>query len=32
MIRYSLGKDGALEAVISGPEGQKAQTFRFRKP
>ena len=31
MIRYTLGADGTLEAVISGTEKQKPQTFRFRK-
>lgn len=30
-IRYTLGEDGTLEAVISGTEGQKPQTFRFKK-
>lgn len=31
-IRYTLGADGTLEAVISGTEAQKPQTFRFKKP
>ena len=31
MIRYTLGADGSLEAVISGTEKQKPQTFKFRK-
>ena len=31
MIRYTLGADGTLEAVISGTEKQKPQTFRFKK-
>ena len=31
MIRYTLGADGTLEAVISGTEKQKAQVFRFKK-
>ena len=31
MIRYTLGADGTLEAVISGTEKQKPQVFRFRK-
>jgi hypothetical protein len=31
MIRYSLGVDGTLEAVISGTEKQKPQVFKFRK-
>jgi hypothetical protein len=31
MIRYSLGPDGTLEAVISGSEKQKPVTFRFKK-
>jgi hypothetical protein len=32
MIRYTLGADGTLEAVISGTEKQKPQTFKFKKP
>lgn len=31
MIRYTLAPDGTLEAVISGTEKQKPQTFRFKK-
>ena len=31
MIRYTLSADGTLEAVISGSEKQKPQTFRFKK-
>ena len=31
MIRYTLTADGTLEAVISGTEKQKPQTFRFKK-
>ena len=31
MIRYTLTTDGTLEAVISGTEKQKPQTFRFKK-
>ena len=31
MIKYTLGADGTLEAVISGTEKQKPQTFRFKK-
>ena len=31
MIRYTLTPDGTLEAVISGTEKQKPQTFRFKK-
>ena len=31
MIRYTLGADGTLEAVISGTEKQKPQTFRFKR-
>ena len=31
MIRYTLGADGTLEAVISGTEKQKPQVFRFKK-
>jgi hypothetical protein len=31
MIRYTLGPDGALEAVVSGTESQKPQIFRFVK-
>ena len=31
MIRYTLGPDGALEAVVGGSESQKPQTFRFFK-
>ncbi|MBA2306102.1 MAG: hypothetical protein H0W08_26220 [Acidobacteria bacterium] len=31
MIRYTLGADGTLEAVISGSEKQKPVTFRFKK-
>jgi hypothetical protein len=31
MIRYTLGADGTLEAVISGTEKQKPQTFKFKK-
>ncbi len=31
MIRYTLGADGTLEAVISGTAQQKPQTFRFKK-
>lgn len=31
MIRYTLAPDGTLEAVISGTDKQKPQTFRFRK-
>ena len=30
-IRYTLGADGTLEAVISGDDNQKPQTFRFKK-
>jgi hypothetical protein len=30
-IRYTLGTDGVLEAVVSGTESQKPQTFRFFK-
>lgn len=30
-IRYSLDADGALEAVVSGTEGQKPLVFRFRR-
>jgi hypothetical protein len=30
-IRYTLSADGVLEAVISGDEKQKPQTFRFTK-
>jgi hypothetical protein len=30
-IRYTLGSDGTLEAVISGSDAQKPQTFRFQK-
>jgi hypothetical protein len=31
MIRYTLGAEGTLEAVVSGAEGQKPLTFRFKK-
>jgi len=31
MVRYTLASDGTLEAVISGTEKQKPQTFRFNK-
>jgi hypothetical protein len=31
MVRYTLGPDGALEAVASGTEKQKPQVFRFTK-
>ena len=31
MIRYTRGADGTLEAVISGTEKQKPQTFKFKK-
>src|SRR5687768_1001107 len=31
MIRYTLAPDGTLEAVTSGSEKQKPQTFRFKK-
>jgi len=31
MVRYTLGDDGTLEAVVSGTEKQKPQVFRFRK-
>jgi hypothetical protein len=31
MIRYTLGADGTLEAVVSGTEKQKPQVFRFKK-
>ena len=31
MIRYTLGPEGTLEAVISGTEKQKPQTFGFKK-
>jgi hypothetical protein len=31
MIRYTLGEDGTLEAVVSGTEKQKPLVFRFRK-
>ena len=31
MIRYTLSPDGTLEAVISGTDKQKPQTFRFKK-
>jgi hypothetical protein len=31
MIRYTLGGDGTLEAVISGTASQKPQTFKFVK-
>jgi hypothetical protein len=31
MVRYRLGPDGTLEAVVSGSEQQKLLTFRFRK-
>jgi hypothetical protein len=31
MIRYTLGADGTLEAVVSGTEKQKPLVFRFRK-
>jgi hypothetical protein len=31
MIRYTLTSDRTLEAVISGTEKQKPQTFRFKK-
>ena len=31
MIKYTLSPDGTLEAVISGTEKQKPQTFRFKK-
>jgi hypothetical protein len=30
-IRYSLGEDGTLEAVVSGTDKQKPLVFRFRK-
>lgn len=30
-IRYTLGADGTLEAVVSGSAGQKPLTVRFRK-
>jgi hypothetical protein len=30
-IRYTLGADGTLEAVISGTEKQKPRTFKFKK-
>jgi hypothetical protein len=31
MIRYTRQADGSLEAVVSGEEGQKAQTFVFKR-
>jgi len=31
MIRYSRKADGSLEAVISLENGQKPQTFTFKK-
>ena len=31
MIRYTLGQDGTLEAVVSGTDKQKPQVFRFKK-
>jgi hypothetical protein len=31
MIRYTLTPDGTLEAVVSGTDSQKPQTFRFQK-
>lgn len=31
MIRYTLGHDGTLEAVVSGTDRQKPQIFRFKK-
>jgi hypothetical protein len=31
MIRYTLTPDGTLEAVVSGTDSQKPQTFRFHK-
>ena len=31
MIRYTLGADGTLEAVVSGSDAEKPQTFRFKK-
>lgn len=31
VIRYSLGEDGVLEAVVSGDPGQRPQTFRFER-
>ena len=31
MVRYTLGADGTLEAVVSGTEQQKPQVFRFKK-
>ncbi len=31
MIRYTLGSDGTLEAVVSGSDKQKPQVFRFKK-
>lgn len=31
MVRYTLGADGTLEAVVSGTGKQKPQVFRFRK-
>jgi hypothetical protein len=31
MIRYTLGSDGTLEAVVSGTDKQKPQVFRFKK-
>ena len=31
MIRYTLGPDGTLEAIVSGTAQQKPQTFRFKR-
>ena len=31
MIRYTLGADGTLEAVVSGTGKQKPQVFRFKR-
>jgi hypothetical protein len=30
-IRYTLGADGTLEAVVSGDSTRRAQTFRFKR-
>lgn len=30
-IRYTLGSDGTLEAVVSGTDKQKPQAFRFKR-
>jgi hypothetical protein len=31
MIRYTLGADGTLEAIVSGDAAQKPEGFRFKK-